>query len=43
MPARQTAYQRYVGTGDLPDLTHNGYDVFFDFDGIAGGDFECVI
>jgi tetratricopeptide (TPR) repeat protein len=25
------------------DLTHNGYDVFFDFDGIASGDFERVI
>lgn len=25
------------------DLTHNGYDVFFDFTGIASGDFESVI
>jgi tetratricopeptide (TPR) repeat protein len=25
------------------DLTHNGYDVFFDFNGIASGDFERVI
>ncbi len=24
-------------------LTHNGYDVFLDFTGIAGGDFEAVI
>ena len=24
-------------------LTHHGYDVFFDFDGIASGDFERVI
>jgi TIR domain len=25
------------------DLEHHGYDVFFDFSGIAGGDFEQVI
>jgi TIR domain len=25
------------------NLTHNGYDVFFDFNGIASGDFEVVI
>jgi len=25
------------------DLTHHGYDVFFDFNGIASGDFESVI
>ena len=25
------------------DLTHHGYDVFFDFQGIASGDFEQVI
>ncbi len=25
------------------DLTHHGYDVFFDFNGIASGDFENVI
>jgi hypothetical protein len=25
------------------DLTHHGYDVFFDFEGIASGDFERVI
>jgi len=25
------------------NLTHNGYDVFFDYDGIASGDFESVI
>jgi tetratricopeptide (TPR) repeat protein len=25
------------------NLTHHGYDVFFDFDGIASGDFEQVI
>src|SRR3984885_12506777 len=25
------------------DLTHHGYDVFFDFNGIASGDFERVI
>jgi TPR repeat protein len=25
------------------DLTHNGYDVFFDYSGIASGDFERVI
>jgi hypothetical protein len=25
------------------DLTHHGYDVFFDFQGIASGDFESVI
>jgi hypothetical protein len=25
------------------ELTHHGYDVFFDYDGIAGGDFESVI
>lgn len=25
------------------DLTHHGYDVFIDFDGIAAGDFERVI
>jgi len=25
------------------DLTRNGYDVFFDFQGIASGDFERVI
>src|ERR1700733_8548923 len=25
------------------NLTHHGYDVFFDFNGIASGDFEQVI
>ena len=25
------------------NLTQNGYDVFFDFNGIASGDFEAVI
>src|SRR5262249_39542399 len=25
------------------NLTHHGYDVFFDFNGIASGDFERVI
>lgn len=25
------------------DLTHHGFDVFFDFQGIASGDFEQVI
>src|ERR1035437_1116378 len=25
------------------DLTQNGYDVFFDFTGLAAGDFESVI
>jgi TIR domain-containing protein len=25
------------------DLTHHGYDVFFDYHGIASGDFERVI
>jgi hypothetical protein len=25
------------------DLTHNGYDVFFDYLGIASGDFESII
>jgi len=25
------------------DLTHHGYDVFFDYSGIASGDFERVI
>ena len=25
------------------NLTHHGYDVFFDFNGIASGDFESVI
>src|SRR5262249_50762610 len=25
------------------DLTRHGYDAFFDFQGIASGDFECVI
>src|SRR4051794_37544316 len=25
------------------NLTHNGYDVFLDFNGIASGDFERVI
>jgi len=25
------------------DLEHHGYDVFFDFSGIASGDFESVI
>ena len=25
------------------DLTHNGYDVFYDYKGIASGDFESVI
>jgi hypothetical protein len=25
------------------NLTHNGYDVFFDFNGIASGDFERII
>jgi hypothetical protein len=25
------------------NLTHRGYDVFFDFNGIASGDFERVI
>jgi len=25
------------------NLTHNGYDVFFDYTGLASGDFESVI
>jgi len=25
------------------NLTHRGYDVFFDFDGLASGDFERAI
>ena len=25
------------------DLTHHGYDVFFDFEGIGSGDFESII
>ena len=25
------------------NLTHNGYDVFFDYSGIASGDFERII
>jgi len=27
----------------ISNLTHHGYDVFYDFDGIASGDFERVI
>jgi hypothetical protein len=40
------SYRRTNATWALAifqDLTHRGYDVFFDFDGIAGGDFERVI
>jgi hypothetical protein len=40
------SYRRTSATWALAifqDLTHNGYDVFFDFDGIASGDFEQVI
>jgi tetratricopeptide (TPR) repeat protein len=31
------------GLAIFQDLTHNGFDVFFDFTGIASGDFESVI
>ena len=31
------------GLAVFQDLTHNGYDVFIDYDGIASGNFETVI
>ena len=31
------------GLAIFQDLTHHGYDVFFDYSGIASGDFETVI
>jgi hypothetical protein len=31
------------GLAIFQDLTHHGYDVFFDYTGIASGDFEKVI
>ena len=45
----KTVFLSYRGT-NIPwalaifqDLTQHGYDVFFDFNGIASGDFERVI
>jgi hypothetical protein len=32
-----------LGTAIFQNLTLHGYDVFFDYDGIASGDFESVI
>lgn len=40
------SYRRTNATWALAifqNLTQNGYDVFFDYDGVAGGDFERVI
>jgi hypothetical protein len=33
----------YMALAVFQDLTRHGYDVFFDFTGIASGDFETVI
>jgi hypothetical protein len=37
------AHKCVLGAAVFQDLKHNGYDVFFDFQGIASGDFERVI
>jgi hypothetical protein len=41
------SYRRSTGSAwalaIVQNLTHHGYDVFFDYQGIASGDFEQVI